>query len=279
MSLKVPIFPIHIWLPEAHVEASTEGSILLAGLLLKIGLFGIVRFLIPIFPKMVFYYYPLIASLTLISIIYVSFIIFLQLDIKKIIAYSSIIHMNFALLGLFSNTVTGLQGSIFMMFTHGFISSALFTLIGFIYIRFNSRIIYYIRGLKNYYPIFSTFFFIFMLGNLGMPGTGGFVGEFLIFLGILNKNIFIAFFSLCAPLFSAIFSLLLFLKLFYGVPLYVPVNLSYNFMHLNKLNFFIPILSLEFYILIFFSFFIFYTGLFPQSFLNLLDIYSNLLLI
>lgn len=269
------------------MEASTEGSVLLAGLLLKIGLYGIIRFLIPIFPEASIFYTPMVYSLSIISIFFISCLIFVHLDIKKIIAYSSIIHMNFSLIGLFSNTFYGIQGSLFLMFIHGFISSGLFIIIGFIYIRFGSRLLFYYQGLQYPYPIFSLFFFLFMLGNFGLPGLGGFIGEFLILLGIFQKNLFIAFFSLLSPFFSAIYSLLLYTRIFYGISFlntfffknYVFDLFYFNiFFFKSKFLFFnlntnfklIGMFSLEFFILINFLFYVVISGLFPIIFLEIL---------
>lgn len=269
LSVKIPIFPLHVWLPEAHVEAPTEGSVLLAGLLLKLGLFGIIRFLIPIFPDMVLFFNPLISVFAIIGIIYTSCIIFIQLDLKKIIAYSSITHMNFALLGLFSNNLIGIQGSVYMMFTHGIISSGLFIIIGSLYSRYNTRMLAYYQGLNNNFPVLSFFFFVFTLGNLGLPGTGGFIGEFLIFLGIINHNLFVGILSLFSPLLGAIFSILLFVRIFYGIQNLLLEN--FFFKSRQKKNVFVkiqPIVPLEFFILAYFSFFLFLTGLFPNIYLN-----------
>ena len=279
---------MHTWLPEAHVEASTEGSIILAGLLLKLGLFGICKFLIPIFPEASIYYSPLVSMIALYGIIYISFIIFVQTDIKKIIAYSSIIHMNFSLLGIFSGNFYSIQGSIYLMFIHGFISSALFIIIGYIYLRHGSRLIYYYQGLKTIYPIFSFFFFLFILGNFGFPGTGGFTSEFLIILGIFSKNFYLGFFSLIGPLLCSIYSLYLYLRIFEGnnfFNIFIGYNDHYNyyknFFYPNKKKklYYLNVFSFEFYILFIFLFFLIITGLFPNIFLNYIHFISYKLFI
>ena len=160
------------------------------------------------------------------------------------------------------------------MFTHGIISSSLFAIIGFFYNRYHTRVLYYLTGLKFAFPIFSSFFFISLLGNLGMPGTGGFISEFLIFIGVLNKNLFVGFFSLMAPFFGAIFSLLLFLRIFYGTPF----KFLFYFNPFKKFFFQVnPILTFEFYICFYFLFFIFYSGISPQTLLNIF--YYNIFLI
>ena len=282
LAVKIPVFPLHSWLPEAHVEASIEGSVILAGVLLKLGLYGIIRFLLPVFTEASVFYTPFIHMISLLSIFFISCVIFSQLDFKKIIAYSSIIHMNFALLGLFSTNISGVQGSIFLMFSHGFVSSSLFILLGFIYFRYNTRLIFYYQGLLNYYPIFSIFFFLSLLGNFGFPGTAGFIGEFLIILGLFTENIFVGFFSLLSPFFCAIYSLLLYSRIFHGISYNVLnyINLfrsekflgildSLPYLKLHKyLNLKPTLISSEYYILLIFSFYNFYLGLFPKIYLK-----------
>ena len=265
---KVPILPFHIWLPEAHVEASTEGSVILAGLLLKLGLFGIIRFLIPILPKACLYFTPLVYTISIVSIFYLSFTIFLQSDIKKIIAYSSIIHMNFALLGLFSGTYLGIQGSVFLMFSHGLVSSGLFIVAGALYLKYRTRNIFYFQGLSSSNPVLANFFFLLILSNFGLPGTSGFVGEFLIILGLFKQNFFIALISLIGPLFSVLYSLFLYYRIFDGV-LITPVLVTSN---VYKLRITKPVLSrFEFNVLVHLSLYNILLGVFPTPILQLLD--------
>ena len=173
-SIKVPMIPFHIWLPEAHVEAPTTGSILLAGILLKLGTYGFIRFLIPLFPYALKFFTPFVFVICLISIIYGSFSTIRQIDLKKIIAYSSIVHMNFCIIGLFTNNIEGIFGSFFLMISHGLVSGALFFCIGILYDRYHTRILYYYGGLVQVMPIFSVIFLIFILSNMGFPGTSGF---------------------------------------------------------------------------------------------------------
>ena len=225
-------------------------------------------------------------TLALVTILYVSCIIFVQLDIKKIIAYSSIIHMNFILLGLLSSSIDGIQGALYLIFIHGFISPGLFAIVGFIYSRYNSRLLFYYQGLQTLYPLLSVFFFFLMLANLGLPGTGGFIGELMILLGLFSKNVFIAFFSLISPLFSSLYSLLLYSRVFQG-SLSLPVKMttvnyqSHFFYFYSKVcnkRFFltsiVQMTSLEFYILLNFSVFVLFSGVFPNIFLWLTRFFS-----
>jgi proton-translocating NADH-quinone oxidoreductase chain M len=195
--IKVPMFPFHIWLPEAHVEAPTIGSVLLAGVLLKLGTYGLIRFCIMLFPYATYYYMPLIYTLCILAIIYGSCTTIRQIDLKKIIAYASIAHMNYVILGILASTNYGLAGSIFLMISHGFVSSGLFFLVGFLYDRYKTRLLLYYGGLMPYMPKFSFYFILFTLANISFPGTSNFIGEFLILLSLFDDNFFI---SLCATL-------------------------------------------------------------------------------
>lgn len=256
---KIPMIPFHIWLPEAHVEAPTTGSVILAGILLKLGIYGFLRFLIPLFPYANFYFLPLVYSLALISILYAAFSAIRQIDLKKIIAYSSISHMNLIILGLFSFNTLGLQGALIQSLSHGFVASGLFLLIGFLYDRFHTRIIKYYSGLIQLMPIFSLFFIFFIFSNIAVPGTSSFTGEFLILIGSFKMNKIITFLGATGMIFGGIYSLWLLNRIIYG-----------NF----KNNYILIIQDLtyrEFFIITILSILILWFGLYPNFFLSYLS--------
>jgi len=194
-------------LPEAHVEAPTVGSVILAGLLLKLGTYGILRFLLPLFPYATKFFTPLIYTLASIAVIYASATTLRQTDLKKIIAYSSVAHMNFALIGLFSNTYQGLQGSILMMLSHGLVSSGLFLCVGMLYDRYKTRIIKYYGGLTQLMPVYAILFLIFTLANIGFPGTSSFLAEFLIMVSAVKISLFITFLASLSLMLSAAYAI------------------------------------------------------------------------
>lgn len=187
-AVKTPMVPVHIWLPEAHAEANVSGSVILAGILLKLAGYGFLRWAIPLFPEASYIFTPIIFSISVISIIYSSLATLRQVDFKKIIAYSSIGHMSVVNLGLFSNTISGIEGGIFLMLAHGIVSPALFIMVTFLYDRHHTRIIKYYRGLTSSMPLFSLIFFIFTLANMATPLTSNFIGEFLTFSGAFQAN-------------------------------------------------------------------------------------------
>lgn len=221
---KVPMLPFHIWLPEAHVEAPTTGSIILAGILLKLGIYGFLRFLIPLFPLANNYLLPFVYTLAIIGIIYPALTAIRQTDLKRIIAYSSISHMNLVILGVFSFSLTGIQGAILQSLSHGFVASGLFFLIGFLYDRYHTRIVKYYSGLFNQMPLFSFFFLFFILSNIAVPGTSNFTGEFLILLNSFFINKFITIIGTTGMIFGGMYSLWLTNKILYG-------NLKTNYLH------------------------------------------------
>jgi len=255
-AVKVPMIPFHIWLPEAHVEAPTAGSVILAGILLKLGTYGFLRFSIPLFPEATVYFTPLIYTLSVLGIIYASFTTLRQIDLKKIIAYSSVAHMGFVTLGLFSLNAQGIEGAILLMLSHGFVASALFLCIGILYDRTHTRLVRYYGGLVQTMPLFSFFFFVFTLGNLSLPGTSSFVGEFLILLGVFQTNTFIATLAATGMILGGAYSIWLYNRVVFG-------NLKPVY-----LNQFADVNRREFFILLPFVVCIFWMGVYPSIFLE-----------
>jgi proton-translocating NADH-quinone oxidoreductase chain M len=216
LASKIPMFPFHVWLPEAHVEAPTAGSVLLAGILLKLGTYGFLRFSLALFPDASIYFAPLVYTLSLVAIIFTSLTAIRQTDLKRIIAYSSVAHMNLVMLGLFSFHINGLEGAILQSLSHGFVSSALFLLIGVLYDRHHSRLVYYYSGLVQVMPLYGIFFLFFTLANLAFPGTSSFVGEFLILVGVYNTNTTAAFLGSVSMILGGAYSLWLYNRVAYG---------------------------------------------------------------
>lgn len=215
-AVKVPMIPVHIWLPEAHVEAPTAGSVLLAGILLKMGTYGLLRFSLPMFIEATYFYQPFIFLISIISIIYGACTTIRQTDLKKIIAYSSVVHMNYVMLGILSCNIYGLEGSIFLMISHGLVSSALFLCVGLIYERYHTRIILYYGGLVYTMPIFSVLFFLLTLANVSLPGTSSFIGEFLILISIYSQNTIILFLALIGIILGAVYAIWFCNKFIFG---------------------------------------------------------------
>ena len=215
-AVKMPMWPVHTWLPDAHVEAPTAGSVILAAILLKMAGYGFLRFSIPMFPVASEYFIPLIYSLSVIAIIYTSLIALMQDDMKKLIAYSSVAHMGFVTLGIFTFTQQGMEGSIFQMLSHGVISAALFLCVGVVYDRVHSRLISSYGGLANYLPKYSLVFIIFVLGGLGLPGTSGFLGEFLVLVGVFKKSYIVAMLASLGVILGAAYMLWLAKRVIFG---------------------------------------------------------------
>src|SRR6202040_3739309 len=182
-AVKVPMWPVHTWLPDAHVEAPTAGSVILAGILLKMGGYGFIRFSLPMFPDASHYFEPIVYALSAIAIVYPSLVALMQEDMKKLIAYSSVAHMGFVTMGLFSMTAQGIEGAVFQMVSHGLVSAALFLCVGVLYDRLHTHDIVAYGGLAASMPLYAAVFMIFTLANVGLPGTSGFIGEFLTLLG------------------------------------------------------------------------------------------------
>ncbi|QKD03296.1 NADH-quinone oxidoreductase subunit M [Mesorhizobium loti] len=215
-AVKMPMWPVHTWLPDAHVEAPTAGSVILAGILLKMGGYGFLRFSLPMFPLASEMFAPLVFTLSVVAIIYTSLVALMQQDMKKLIAYSSVAHMGFVTMGIFAMNQEGVQGAIFQMLSHGLVSGALFLCVGVIYDRMHTREIDAYGGLVNNMPKYATVFLIFTMANVGLPGTSGFIGEFLTMLGVFRVNTWVAFFAATGVILSAAYALWLYRRVIFG---------------------------------------------------------------
>ena len=255
-AVKVPMLPVHIWLPEAHVEAPTGGSVILAGILLKLGTYGFLRFSIPMFPDATLYFTPFIYTLSVIAILYTSLTTIRQIDLKKIIAYSSVAHMNFVTIGMFSLNMQGIEGSILLMLSHGLVSSALFLCVGVLYDRHKTRLVRYYGGIVNTMPIFSVIFLFFTLANMSLPGTSSFIGEFLILVGAFQRNTLIATIAALGMVLGAAYSLWLYNRVVFG-------NLKPAY--LNKFS---DLNRREVFIFIPFVLGVLWMGIYPEIFLE-----------
>ena len=259
-AVKVPMIPVHIWLPEAHVEAPTAGSVLLAGIMLKLGTYGFLRFSIPMFPYASVYFTPLVYTMSIVAIIYSSLTTLRQVDLKKIIAYSSVAHMNFVTLGLFSLNAQGVEGSIMLMLSHGLVSPALFLLVGALYDRHKTRLVRYYGGCGRSMPIFATLFLFFTMANISLPGTGSFVGEFLVLTGAFQNNSFAAVMAATGMVWGAAYALWLCNRVVYGLakPYYIS---SFSDLSRRELFMFLP-----------FVFAVLFMGIYPNPFLDVLRV-------
>ena len=255
-AIKIPMYPFHIWLPEAHVEAPTAGSIFLAAVLLKLGFYGFYRFLLPCFFMASQYYLFLLYVLCFLGIAHSMLVALRQLDAKRIIAYASIAHMNFGLLGLFSGTYHGLLGSLFLMIGHGLISSGLFFSIGVLYNRYNTRLLFYYGGLSYTMPLFTFYFFFFILANISFPLTIGFPAEFFVFLSILTKSKIVFILIIPFLVLNLINSLLLYVRICHGV-------LKRSF-----ISFYFDLTWVELFFNFLLFFFILFFGIYPNYFLD-----------
>ncbi|MEE2567551.1 NADH-quinone oxidoreductase subunit M [Hyphobacterium marinum] len=215
-AVKMPMWPVHTWLPDAHVEAPTAGSVILAGVLLKLGGYGFLRFSIPMFPEASAYFAPLVFVLSVIAIIYTSLVAFRQTDIKKLIAYSSVAHMGFVTMGIFAMTQLGVQGAIFQMLSHGLISGALFLCVGVIYDRMHTREIAFYGGLVHRMPVYAAVFALFALANVGLPGTSGFVGEIMTMAGTFQVSALAAAGAAVGVILSAVYMLTVYRNVVFG---------------------------------------------------------------
>jgi proton-translocating NADH-quinone oxidoreductase chain M len=255
-AVKIPMVPFHIWLPEAHAEAPTSGSVILAGILLKMGGYGFLRFSLPMFPLATVYFTPLIFTLSLIAAIYASLTTLRQVDLKKIIAYSSVSHMSFVTIGIFSANMQGVEGSIILMLSHGLVSSALFICVGVLYDRYRTRIIKYYGGLVQVMPVFTLFLTFFIFSNIGFPGTSSFVGELLVLLGLVNSSMILTFFVSISLILGAAYSIWLLNRVCFGI------------LKLEYLITFQDISRREFWILFIFMVLISWIGIYPNILLD-----------
>ena len=215
-AVKMPMWPVHTWLPDAHVEAPTAGSVILAAILLKMGGYGFLRFSLPMFPAASYDFAPLIFTLSVVAIIYTSLVALMQEDIKKLIAYSSVAHMGFVTMGIFAATSQGVAGGIFQMISHGIVSGALFLCVGVVYDRIHTREIAAYGGLVNRMPLYASVFMVFTLANVGLPGTSGFVGEFLTLIGTFKVNVWVGTLATVGVILSAAYALWLYRKIVFG---------------------------------------------------------------
>ncbi len=259
-AIKVPLFPFHTWLPDAHVEAPTAGSVILAGVLLKMGTYGLLRFCIPLFPQSAFYFMPYITTLAVIGIIYGALVSMVQTDMKKLVAYSSVSHLGFVVLGIFTMTEVGIQGSIIQMVNHGLSTGALFLIVGMIYDRRHTRMISEFGGLAKVMPLMAIILFIVSLSSIGLPGLNGFIGEFLILLGAFTSSYMSHWYAIVAAtgvIFAAVYMLWMYQRIIFG-KVTNPEN-----QHLPDLS------KREIFVLAPIIVFIVWIGVYPGTFLNL----------
>jgi len=255
-AVKVPMWPVHTWLPDAHVEAPTAGSVILAGVLLKMGGYGFIRFSLPMFPDASAYFTPLVYTLSVVAIIYTSLVALAQDDMKKLIAYSSVAHMGIVTMGIFTVTSEGLQGAMIQMLSHGVVSAALFLCVGVVYDRLHTREIARYGGVVNNMPKYAFCFMIFMLASVGLPGTSGFIGEFLSLLGAFRVNTWVAFFATTGMILSAAYMLYLYRRVVFGVITKDDVRAMLD-LHWREIVVFVPMIAV-----------VLWMGIYPDTFLR-----------
>jgi len=255
-AIKVPMFPFHTWLPDAHTEAPTVGSVILAAVLLKMGTYGFLRFNMPLFPEAAYYFVPLFSILALIGIVYGALVSMVQKDLKRLVAFSSVSHLGFVMLGLFTFTMPGIQGGIIQMINHGLSTGALFLIVGMIYERRHTRMIADFGGLSTPMPIYATIFMIVTLSSIGLPGLNGFVGEFLILLGTFKTNPVYATIAATGVIFAACYMLWMFQRVMFG-QVTNPKNENLKDLSTREIAIFIPLLL-----------FIVWIGVHPNTFLD-----------
>jgi NADH-quinone oxidoreductase subunit M len=259
-AVKMPMWPVHTWLPDAHVEAPTAGSMILAGVLLKMGGYGFLRFSLPMFPDASVTFAPMIFVLSIIAIIYTSLVALAQQDMKKLIAYSSVAHMGFVTIGIFSLNVQGVAGAMFQMISHGLISAALFFAVGVVYDRLHTRDIDAYGGVADAMPRYAVFFMIMMLGSVGLPGTTGFVGEFLVMVGAWQANILVAIFTATGIVLGATYMLWLYRRVVFGRAEKDEI-LSLEPLNQREIFIFVPLTIL-----------VIWYGIFPSGILEIMDV-------
>ncbi|MDH5187524.1 MAG: NADH-quinone oxidoreductase subunit M [Rhodospirillaceae bacterium] len=259
-AVKVPMWPVHTWLPDAHVEAPTAGSVILAGVLLKFGGYGFLRFSLPMFPDATVYFTPLIFSLSVVAVIYTSLVALVQHDMKKLIAYSSIAHMGFVTAGTFTLNVQGVEGAIYQMLSHGIVSAALFLVVGVVYDRIHSREISDYGGLIHRMPAYGLVFMVFMMASVGLPGTGGFVGEFLVLVGIFKVNTWVAALAATGVILGAAYMLYLYRRVVFGA-LTKESLLKIKDLNAREIAVFAPLIILTLWM-----------GVYPVSFLDFMHV-------
>jgi NADH-quinone oxidoreductase subunit M len=259
-AIKVPMFPLHTWLPDAHTEAPTAGSVILAAVLLKMGTYGYVRFAIPLFPEAANKFAPLIATLAVIGIIYAALVAMVQEDVKKLVAYSSVAHLGFVMLGVFAFNVEGISGGMLQMLNHGISTGALFLIVGFIYERRHTRLITDFGGLSKQMPVFATIFMIVTFSSIGLPGTNGFVGEFLILLGAFESQLrWWTVIATSGVILSAVYMLWVFQRVMFG-ELDNPKNQKLLDLNAREIAIMIPLLVM-----------IFFMGLYPKPIIDKME--------
>ncbi len=259
-AIKVPMFPFHTWLPDAHTEAPTAGSVILAGVLLKMGTYGFIRFAMPLFPKAAFDLLPLVCALAIIGIIYGALVSMMQPDLKRLVAFSSVSHLGYVMLGMFALNTQGVQGSIYQMLNHGISTGSLFLLVGMIYERRHTRMIADFGGLSKVMPVFAIFFMIVTLSSIGLPGTNGFVGEFLILLGAFQYNIAYGVLATTGVILGAAYMLWMFQRVMFG-KITKPENEKLKDLSAREITIMVPMVIL-----------IFLMGIYPKLFFNKMDV-------
>ncbi|MCH2548398.1 MAG: NADH-quinone oxidoreductase subunit M [Alphaproteobacteria bacterium] len=257
-AVKVPMWPFHTWLPDAHVQAPTSGSVILAGILLKMGAYGFLRFSLPMLPDASAYYAPFIFTLSIVAIIYTSLVALMQHDMKKLIAYSSVAHMGFVTVGIFALNQQGIEGAIIQMISHGLVSGALFLCVGVVYDRMHTREIAHYGGLVTRMPLYAAFFLFFTMASVGLPGTSGFVGEFLIMAGAYQASTWVAFFTATGVILGATYALWLYRRVVFGELTRTELKKILDLSH-REIAMFVPIIGM-----------VLWLGIYPKPFLDVL---------